>query len=104
MNSVVDCQDLTVIWACSTIMTNMKRILSDCLLIVVALTAAIAAGAEPLVIDVWPGETPGDLGIPGSESSRIYNSPIVGPTKLITNVTKPTLTVYLPPKDKNTGT
>jgi acetyl esterase/lipase len=60
--------------------------------------------AEPFVLDVWPGKVPGDIGIPGHETSRIHPSPIVGPTKLITNVTKPTLTVYLPPKDKNTGT
>jgi acetyl esterase/lipase len=28
----------------------------------------------------------------------------VGPTKLITKVTKPTLTIYQPPREKNTGT
>ena len=28
----------------------------------------------------------------------------VGPTKLVTNVTKPTLTIYRPAKEKNTGT
>jgi acetyl esterase/lipase len=28
----------------------------------------------------------------------------VGPTRLITNVTRPTLTIYQPPKDRNTGT
>lgn len=59
---------------------------------------------EPRVIDAWPGKTPGDVGIPGTETSRIHQSPLVGPTKLITNVTKPTLTVYRPPEDKNTGT
>ena len=60
--------------------------------------------AEPIVVDVWPGKTPGDIGIPGEEKSRIHKSPIVGPTKLVTNVTKPTLTVYQPPREKNTGT
>lgn len=63
-----------------------------------------AIASEPLVLDVWPGKTPGDVGINGEEKSRIHPSPLVGPTKLITNVTKPTLTVYQPPKDKNTGT
>ena len=52
--------------------------------------------AEPLVVDLWPGKAPGDVGIDGEETSRIYNSPLVGPTKLITNVTKPTLTIYRP--------
>jgi len=62
------------------------------------------SAAEPIVVDVWPGKTPGDVGIKGEEASRIHNSPLVGPTKLITNVTRPTLTVYRPPADRNTGT
>jgi acetyl esterase/lipase len=63
-----------------------------------------AKAAEPLVVDVWPGKTPGDTGIKGQETSRIHPSPLVGPTKLITNVTRPTLTIYSPPKGNNTGT
>jgi hypothetical protein len=56
------------------------------------------------VVDLWPGETPGDVGIKGQENSRIHPSPLVGPTKLITNVTKPTLTIYPPARDKESGT
>jgi acetyl esterase/lipase len=63
-----------------------------------------ASAAGPLVVGLWPGETPGDVGIKGQETSRIHNSPLVGPTRLITNVTRPTLTIYQPPADKNTGT
>ena len=76
----------------------------------IALTVALligslpASAAEPLVVDLWPGKTPGDVGIKGQETSRIHQSPLVGPTKLITNVTKPTLTIYRPAADKNTGT
>jgi acetyl esterase/lipase len=66
--------------------------------------AVPATPAEPLVIDLWPGKPPGDVGIKGQETSRIHQSPLVGPTKLITNVTKPTLTIYQPPREKNTGT
>src|SRR5687768_13001747 len=69
-----------------------------------ALSAYTAPAAEPIVVDVWPGSAPGDAGIRGEETSRIHQSPLVGPTKLITNVSKPTLTVYQPPKEKNTGT
>jgi acetyl esterase/lipase len=47
---------------------------------------------------------PGDVGIGHEESSRTHQSPLVGPTKLITNVSKPTLTVYRPPQGQNTGT
>jgi acetyl esterase/lipase len=63
-----------------------------------------AVASEPVVVDLWPGKTPGDVGIKGQETSRIHQSPLVGPTKLITNVTKPTLTIYQPPREKNTGT
>jgi acetyl esterase/lipase len=63
-----------------------------------------ADAAEPLVIDLWPGKPPGDVGIKGQETSRIHPSPLVGPTKLITNVTRPTLTIYQPARDRNTGT
>jgi len=59
---------------------------------------------EPLVIELWPGKAPGDVGIKGEETSRVFQSPLVGPTKLITNVTRPTITVYRPPADRNTGT
>src|SRR5947207_1697674 len=60
---------------------------------------SVTAAAEPLVVDLWPGKPPQDAGLTAEESSRIYESPIVGPTKLISNVTKPTLTVYRPAKD-----
>ena len=60
--------------------------------------------AEPLVVDLWPGPPPQDVGIKGQETSRIHPSPLVGPTKLITNVTRPTLTIYRPSRDQNTGT
>jgi acetyl esterase/lipase len=59
---------------------------------------------EPLVVNLWPAKAPGDVGIKGQETSRIHPSPLVGPTKLITNVTKPTLTIYQPAREKNTGT
>jgi acetyl esterase/lipase len=60
---------------------------------------------EPRVVDVWPGKPPQDAGIEGEEQTRIYESPILdGPTKLVTNVTRPTLTIYSPEKGRNTGT
>lgn len=65
--------------------------------------SSLGVAAEPLIIDLWPRKVPQDAGLTAEESSRIYDSPIVGPTKLISNVTKPTLTVYRPAKD-NTRT
>lgn len=71
-----------------------------------ALTLAVASvqAEDPLVLPLWPGPAPGDRGIPGEERSRIHDSPLVGPTKLITNVSRPTLTMHRPPAGKNTGT
>jgi acetyl esterase/lipase len=64
----------------------------------------LAQSADPLVLELWPGAVPGDAGIEGSERSRSYESELVGSTRLITNVTRPSLTVYRPPADQNTGT
>lgn len=58
----------------------------------------------PLVMDVWPGATPGDVGIEGEENFRIYPAKIVGPSRLLTNVIRPTLTVYRPSSGVSTGT
>ncbi len=82
----------------------MKRITFAVSLISGLWAATIATAEIPFAVDLWPGNTPGDAGITGEEKSRIHQSTIVGPTKLITNVSKPTLTVYQPAKEKNTGT
>ena len=63
-----------------------------------------AAAPSPIVVELWPGKAPGDPGIKGEEAARIHASPLVGPTKLVTNVSKPTLTIHPPPRDRNTGT
>ncbi len=69
-----------------------------------------AAGAEkPLVIELWPGKVPDETGDMGPEKVRM--SPkltrkeveVTEPTRLLTNVSKPTITVYRPAKDKDTG-
>ena len=59
---------------------------------------------NPLVVALWPGLVPGDVGIEGKENSRIHDSELVHNTRLITNVTRPSLTVHLPAAEKNTGT
>jgi acetyl esterase/lipase len=82
----------------------MNRIAITITLLTGSLGTIHASASEPQVVDLWPGEVPGDAGIRGEETSRIHDSPIVGPTRLITNVTRPTLTIYRPPADRNTGT
>jgi acetyl esterase/lipase len=70
-----------------------------------------ALGADPpLVIEVWPDKAPGESGNIGAERTRM--SPkldrkqveVTEQTRLITDVTKPTLTIYRPPKEKDTET
>jgi acetyl esterase/lipase len=82
----------------------VRRIAFAASLLVGSVVAIPAFAVEPLVVDLWPGKTPGDVGMKGQETSRIHDSPLVGPTKLITNVSKPTLTIYSPARDKNNGT
>lgn len=88
-------------------MATVGRVLS----IFAALLTSIVSlqAAEPVVVDLWPGKPPGDVGIAGTEKffdliekGKPYQ--VAGkPTRWLTNVTKPTLTVYQAPKDKNTG-
>ncbi len=69
-------------------------------------TTPSSQAPAPLVMELWPGPVPGDVGIEGPEKSRIHSSrfPSVGDTLLLTNVSRPSLKVYLPPDEKNTGT
>lgn len=73
--------------------------------------ASPLAGADnPLIVDLWPGGAPDEGGDIGPEKSRM--SPqldrkqveVTEPTKLITGVTKPTITIHRPAKDSDTGT
>jgi acetyl esterase/lipase len=71
---------------------------------------AVAAD-QPLAVELWPGgKVPDEPGGIGAE--KVLMSPrldrkqveVTEPTRMVTNVTKPTLTVYRPAKDKDTGT
>ena len=65
---------------------------------------------KPLVVDLWPGKAPDETSDIGPEKVRM--SPqldrkqveVTEPTRLITDVSKPTITVCRPPKDKDCGT
>ncbi|HEV3440239.1 MAG TPA: SMP-30/gluconolactonase/LRE family protein [Gemmata sp.] len=62
---------------------------------------AVAAD-KPAVYDLWPGVAPGEKGDVGEEVTK--SSKPGGPVNSVTNISKPTLTVYKPAKDKDTGT
>ncbi len=65
-----------------------------------AMTAS--AGEPTLTLDVWPDEAPGETGSIGPEKV-IDQKPGDKPVKLLTNVTQPTLSVFRPACDKDTG-
>src|SRR5947208_469441 len=58
---------------------------------------------EPLVLPVWPGKVPGDYGSIGEEKFRPPENAPTKDAKWLTNVTKPTISVFRPAKEKNTG-
>jgi len=80
------------------------------LLIGLALASSVHAADKPPVLDLWPGKAPDETGTIGAEYVRM--SPkldrkqveVTESTRMITNVTKPTITVYRPAKDKDSGT
>jgi acetyl esterase/lipase len=80
-----------------------------CLAVGVCLASRAAGADRPLVVEIWPGKVPEETGAIGPE--KVVMSPrldraqveVTEPTRMLTNVTRPTLTVYRPAKDKDTG-
>ncbi len=88
----------------------MTRIVAAVSLIAWLCEARPAAGADtPRALELWPGKVPDETGTIGPEKVRM--SPkltrkeveVTEPTRLVTNVTKPTITVHRPAKEKDTG-
>jgi acetyl esterase/lipase len=82
------------------------RLLSFFRLAFVALAMAGAASAADAPIMLWPDVAPGDKGDLGEErdTTKPTDGKVAGQTvQRIGNVSKPTLTIYRAPKEKNTG-
>ena len=75
----------------------MNHFLTTCALILTLGVIARAADETP-VLDVWPGKVPGEIRKEQPEKSETN-----GGITRISNVFKPTLTIYHAPKDKDTG-
>jgi acetyl esterase/lipase len=72
---------------------NLPRLLVSFLLFLLPPAAALAADAP--IVPLWPA------GAPGFEAKKDLPEKIVGPK--LSGINNPTLTVYLPAKDKATG-
>jgi acetyl esterase/lipase len=88
----------------------MKQTVSILALILCLVVPGLAVAAEkPQVIELWPGKAPDEPGAIAAE--KVVMSPkldrkqveVTESTRMLTNVTKPTLTIYRPAKDKDTG-
>jgi acetyl esterase/lipase len=69
------------------------------------LAAYDTRGAEPTIVNVWPGTPPGETKKLEPETDVSTAKDIVGDRRIqkITNVIRPTLAVFRPEKDKDTG-
>jgi acetyl esterase/lipase len=67
-----------------------------------ALAPTLAAADRPAVLDLWPGPAPGEKGDLGPETEQ-QTKPGQRQVKRLTNVSKPTLTVFKPTKERDTG-
>src|SRR4051794_5885833 len=88
----------------------MKRLIATASLVLWLCTACRVVGADnPLVVPLWPGKVPDETGNIGAELVRM--SPkldrkqveVTESTRLVTNVTQPSITIYRPAKEKDTG-
>jgi acetyl esterase/lipase len=67
--------------------------------------AASAPAAEPAVIPLWPGQAPGEPADfkPAEEKFVQPKAGEKNPISRLTDIAKPTISVYRPAKDKDTG-
>jgi acetyl esterase/lipase len=88
----------------------MKSIAAACTLFVSLIVTWPAAAAEPVVVEIWPGKVPDETAAIGPERTRMSPAldrkqvEVTEPTQMITDVTKPTITVCRPAREKNTET
>jgi acetyl esterase/lipase len=76
----------------------MKR---SALVTAVLFLASTGYAQGPLILDVWPGKAPGETGNVGPEH-EVKGKPGQREVKRITDVTRPTISVFRPPADKDT--
>jgi acetyl esterase/lipase len=81
-----------------------------CLVASMCVAWPVAEADDSLVVELWLGKVPDESGNIGPE--KFLMSPkldhkqveVTEPTQMVTGVTKPTITIHRPAKDKDTGT
>ena len=84
----------------------MRVMPASALVLAFACCAAVRAAEPALTLDLWPGKPPGEITATGQEAdqSRPGQGLVAGKTVIrLGNVSKPALSVYRPPKEKDTG-
>ena len=85
----------------------MKRYVAI-LAVLLCATGRVSLAEEARVVELWPGKAPEELGTIGEEKTfpskpNKERSETTEVTRLITNVTKPTITIYRHAKENDTG-
>src|SRR5262245_46620944 len=77
---------------------KMSRTIISLTIFLLALRGFSLSAAEPVVVQLWPGMAPGETNSTGEET-------ITGKagSRQVTNVSRPTLSVFRPAKEQNTG-
>ena len=87
-------------------MTTCLRLVLTCTCLVWVFTGSLPAAQSFKVIELWPGTAPGDQGGIGEEhdTTKPTDNQVAGKrVERLGNVSKPTLTLYCPAPDKDTG-
>jgi len=92
----------------------MKSVASFFLLALICVTAVWAAEPKsgPVTLEIWPGEAPDEKDVGKVGPERVVMSPsldkkqveVTESTRMLTGVTRPSITIYRAPKEKDTGT
>ncbi len=76
----------------------------------VAIAQPASCDDKPTALQLWPGKVPDEAGDVAAEktvmSPKLEHKQVevTEPTRMLTNVSNPTITIYRPAKDKDTGT
>src|SRR3954466_11651737 len=85
--------------------TMMNRYVAI-LAVLLCATGRGSGAEEPRVVELWPGKAPEEPGTIGEEKTfpskpNKERSETAAVTRLVTNVTKPTITIFRPAKEKD---